>query len=126
MRAAILALTLFCSSQALAQQPCLRAGQEGAVVSGRLEAVQYSDASGRRGSALILSVHVPVCLSGSDRDDNVKPAARVHVFSSDGATHKQLQGAVGKSLRLRGEAFVAHTVHHRAPIVFNVNAIAQP
>lgn len=126
MRAAILALTLFCANQALAQQACLRAGQDGSVVTGRLEVAQYSDASGRRASALILAVAPPVCLSGPDPEDNVQPTARVHVFSSDEGLHKKLQNAVGQILRLKGGAFPAHTVHHRAPVVFNVSAVETP
>jgi len=121
--AAALAVAVGFSAHVGAQGTCLRAGQADSVVIGVLDEAQFTDASGRRGSALILSVARPVCLSGSDPDDNVKPSARVHVFSSDEALHKRLQGAVGGRLRLKGEAFLAHTVHHRAPVVFNVSAI---
>lgn len=42
---------------------------------------------------------------------------RVHVTAGDGVVLGVLKAAVGRTVTVRGEAFGAHTGHHRAPLV---------
>ena len=65
----------------------------------------------------------PVCLQGSDEFDKVGTAKTIHIFSSKDDVAKRIKGFVGKSVRVRGTPFGAHTAHHHAPIVMDVTGI---
>ena len=52
--------------------------------------------------------------------DTVESAETIHIYSSDETVLKQL---VGKSVKVKGDPFGAHTAHHHAPIVMEITEI---
>ena len=67
--------------------------------------------------ALILELPKPMCADDGEFIDGATRFDRVHVSSSDPALLDLLDAAVGRRITVRGEAFGAHTAHHRAPLV---------
>jgi Domain of unknown function (DUF4431) len=65
----------------------------------------------------------PICLSGPEEEDNVKPTRKLHVYANDTAMHRELQAFVGKVVRVTGEVFAAHTAHHH---VMDVKRVETP
>lgn len=107
-----------------AHAECMRVNAEGEVAEGRLTTGNFHDAAGRRETALILQLAAPACLTGAeDPQDNHKNVRRIHVFSSKDAVRNSLNGFVGKTVRVRGSPFPAHTAHHHAPIVMDVSEV---
>ena len=120
---ALVAAALLVCTPAMAQDGCLQSGGGPYTLTGNLAAGRFRDAAGRPETALILTLAKPVCMTGAQDEDKVKATTRVHVFSSDEALHRRLQGMAGRSVTVAGEPFGEHTAHHHAPIVLNVSKI---
>lgn len=43
--------------------------------------------------------------------------AQVHIAPADTAMERRLEGALGRKVTINGNAFAAHTRHHRRPMV---------
>ena len=109
---------------AVTQAACLKASADDQIAEGRLELVRISiPAYKLKEQAFILHLAAAACLDGTDDPDKVDPTKRIHVFSLDDAMRKRMRGLAGKSVRVRGEPFGEHTIHHHAPIVMRVTAI---
>lgn len=67
--------------------------------------------------ALILELAGRVCANDGEFIDGKTTFDRVHVSSSVPALLNVLNAAVGRRVTVRGNAFGAHTGHHRAPLV---------
>ncbi|MBS0505006.1 MAG: hypothetical protein JSS55_14650 [Proteobacteria bacterium] len=65
--------------------------------------------------ALILELPDRMCASDGDFIDDSTKFDRVHVSSNIPALLDALNAAVGRQVTVRGQAFGAHTTHHRAP-----------
>ena len=113
-----------CVSPAAAE--CLHANTDGQVAEGKLRVGRFTDGMGRPEQAYILQLRARVCLDGSDQDNKVDRSRTIHIFATDTATQRRLQSLVGKTIRVSGNPFVAHTVHHHAPIVLRVTKIDAP
>lgn len=87
---------------------CLPANEEGQAVEGRLTT---------RDGAIILKLSAPVCLQGSDEDDNVDATDEIHLAPMDEDMQQALTGLIGRDVQARGTMMPAHTQHHKAPIV---------
>ena len=119
---AALALSMF--NAIAAQAACLKAGSEDQFAEGRLALVAITiPAYKRKDQVFMLQLAAQACLDVSDKDDEVEPTRRIHVFSNDDAVRKRMRSLVGKAVRVKGEPFGQHTAHHHAPIVMRVNAI---
>lgn len=104
---------------------CLKANVADQVVEGRLSVGYAKDAAGRPERPYILKLRVPACLEGTEEDDRVESTGTIHVYPSDDRLHERFQRAVGKSIRVRGNPFAAHTSHHHAPIVMEVVTVEE-
>lgn len=102
---------------------CLRANVDNQVVEGRLSVGRAKDAAGRPERPYILRLQVPACLEGSEEDDRVESTGTIHVYPSDDRMQESFRHAIGKTIRVRGSPFAAHTSHHHAPIVMEVTTI---
>ena len=120
---ALLIATLCIAVDAQAQGACMKGGDEGADATGRVSIGKARDAAGRPQQPYILTLAAPVCLTAPDAEDNVKSTRTIHIYSSDDKVHAALAGFVGKSVRVRGTPFHAHTGHHHASIVMDIAAI---
>jgi hypothetical protein len=107
-----------------AQAACLKANAQGQVAEGRLVTGRFKDAAGRREDAYIVELTVPVCLAGDDENDQVKATRRIHVYPQDDKLGAALRRLVGRTVRITASPFGQHTVHHHAPIVMGVAAVA--
>lgn len=67
--------------------------------------------------ALILELPKRMCADDGEFIDSSTTFDRVHVSSSVPALLDVLNAAVGRHVTVHGEAFGAHTGHHRAPLV---------
>jgi hypothetical protein len=90
---------------------CYAAGDDGAVAEGRLI---------ERDEAIILKLPQPACLQGDEDSDNIPASAEIHVYSLDDGLQETLRSLIGKDVHLRGSLMGAHTQHHKAPIVMQV------
>jgi hypothetical protein len=70
------------------------------TVEGQLAIGHFYDAVDRPETALILTMPSPICLSGPEEEDNVKPTQKLHVYADDTAMHRNLQAFVGKGVRV--------------------------
>jgi hypothetical protein len=102
---------------------CLQANAEGQVAEGRVVSGRFTDFAGRTEQAFILQLARPTCLAGDDDGDKVERADRIHVFSMDAELRGKIRAAVGRTVRVKGSPFGAHTAHHHAPIVMPISAI---
>lgn len=102
---------------------CMKAGAADEIAEGELAQGTFQDAAGRPERAFILTLPAAVCLRGDDESDDVKNALAIHLYASDDALRKDLQGLVGKTVFVRGKPFGAITVHHHAPIVMQIGEI---
>jgi Domain of unknown function (DUF4431) len=107
MRQALLAMAFLALGACAHAAECTRAGED-TIAEGRLIA---------RGDALILTLPVPMCLSGDEDTDNVAETKEIHVYSPDEALQSSLRGLAGKDVQVRGTMMGAVTQHHKAPIV---------
>jgi Domain of unknown function (DUF4431) len=121
-RIALAGVVLAALSAAPAWAACLSA-ERPAALEGRLVSGRFKDAAGRPESAFILQLSGPTCLEGTDEFDKVANARTVHLFSGNAAISRRIAGFAGKSVRVRGTPFGAHTAHHHAPIVVDVTEI---
>lgn len=113
-----------CQSAAVRQPAqCMQANADAQIAEGRVEIDRFKDAAGRAGSAYILALPVPTCLSSNDPDERVESTVRIHFFASEDVLHQSIGRFVGQTVLLRGRPSPAHTVHHRAPIIMDINAI---
>lgn len=67
--------------------------------------------------ALILELPRRLCANDGEFIDGTTKFDHVHVSSRIPALLDVLNAAVGRRVTVRGEAFGAHTGHHRAPLV---------
>lgn len=67
--------------------------------------------------ALILELPRRLCANDGEFIDGTTKFDRVHVSSRIPALLDVLNAAVGRRVTIQGEAFGAHTGHHRAPLV---------
>ena len=121
-RIAALGLVIFAFAATPAWSACMQGGRE-ENAQGRLISGRFKDAAGRPETAFILRLRTTICLQGNDEFDKVRSAKTIHVYSSKDDVAKRIKGFVGKSVRVRGKPFGAHTAHHHAPIVMDVSDI---
>ena len=62
-------------------------------------------------------------LAGGDEIGQVESADTIHIYSSDETVAQSLKQLVGKSVKVKGNPFGAHTAHHHAPIVMEITEI---
>jgi hypothetical protein len=67
--------------------------------------------------ALILELPRPMCADDGEFIRSTTQFDRVHVSSSIPRLLDVLNMAIGRNVTVQGEAFGAHTGHHRAPLV---------
>lgn len=111
------------AASAGAQAQCLSDAKDREALAGVVSTGQFRDAAGRPQSAFILTLKTPACLDSDDADMRVKQTLRVHIYSTRETVHAQIRQRVGKSVRVRGKPFGAHTGHHHAPIVMDVAVV---
>jgi hypothetical protein len=85
------------------------------------ESVAKGDAEEK---ALILKLAGRVCADDGEFISSTTRFDRIHLTSSDPALLDLLNAAVGRHVTVHGEAFGAHTGHHRAPLVLLVDKVA--
>ena len=78
------------------------------------ESVAKGDAEEK---ALILELPRRLCANDGEFIDGTTKFDRVQVSSQIPALLDVLNAAVGRRVTVRGEAFGAHTAHHREPLV---------
>lgn len=139
MRRIFLALSLVCGAvspsnvEAAAGVGCidLKKPHASATVTGVLtvqtfagppnyESIASGDAEER---AFILELPTRMCADDGEFIDNSTTFDRVHVSSSVPALLDILDAAVGRRVIVHGEAFGAHTGHHRAPLVISADQV---
>ena len=62
-------------------------------------------------------------MSGSDEMDKVSSTDAIQIYSTDETVAQSLKQLVGKSVKVKGNPFGAHTAHHHAPIVMEIAEI---
>jgi hypothetical protein len=72
----------------------------------------------------ILRLATPACLKANATEEDVKTAHTIHVYATEAAIRAKMRPLVGKAVRLTGRPYPAHTLHHHAPIVMDISAIA--
>ena len=118
------AVALLFLAAGAAQAACLKAGAEDQIAEGRLAIVRIAIPDTKlKEQVFMLQLAAEACLDVTDKDDEVEPTRRIHVFSMDEGLRKRMRGLVGKAVRVRGAPFGQHTAHHHAPIVMNVSDI---
>ena len=107
-----------------AQAACLKANEPGQTAEGRLTSVRITtEAYKLKEQAYILRLASDTCLDGSDEYDKVERTNRIHVYATDDVLRRKLRAAVGKMVRVSGNAFGEETAHHHAPIVMSVSRV---
>jgi hypothetical protein len=91
---------------------------------GKLAIGRAKDAAGRTERPYILTLAAPACLTASEPDDSVKGTTTIHVFAGTPKLQAEVARLGGKNVLVRGEVFAAHTAHHHAPIVMQINEIS--
>ena len=79
-------------------KPCQEAGSEQGVVAGTLGLLE-----GIGPAAFIVKVPGGLCLTGSDKDDNVEQALTVQLYSASAEGFKDLYRLVGEKVYVRGK-----------------------
>jgi hypothetical protein len=122
--AAVLVASATLLMAAPAQATCLKAQTDNQIAEGKLTSVRISVPDYKfKEQAYILQLKSDACLEGTDDFDKVDHTNRIHVFSLDDAIRKKLRAAVGKTVRVSGNAFGEENIHHHAPIVMGVSSI---
>jgi hypothetical protein len=121
--ACIASLACALASSAAGAGDCLKANVDDQAAEGRLVIARAKDAADRPERPYILELAAAACLEGSDEDDRVESTRTIHIYSSNERVHGRLRSVVGKTIRVRGNPFAAHTSHHHAPIVMNITTI---
>ena len=107
-----------------ADAECLKASVDNQSAEGRLTSVIITVPDYKlKEQAYLLQLAKPACLEGDYDFDKVEKTDRIHVFAADDTLRKKLRSLVGKAVRVRGQPFGEHTVHHHAPIVMGIDAI---
>jgi hypothetical protein len=106
-----------------ASAECLQANQDGQMAEGVLSLGSFEDANDRREKAHILTLSTPVCLSGSDKMDKLSSTDAIQIYSSNETVAQSLKQLVGKSVKVKGNPFGAHTAHNHEPIVMEIAEI---
>ena len=102
---------------------CLQANRDGQVAAGMLSVKRAKDAAGRPERPYILPLQAPACLAGDGEFDRVDSTTTVQIYSSNAKVLASIRALVGKSIRVVGNPFGAHTAHHHAPIVMDIATI---
>jgi hypothetical protein len=102
---------------------CMQANADGKIAEGQLSIGQFQDAAGRPQSAYILVLPVTACLASDDPDERVDGSDRIHIFASEDRIHRSIHRFVGRTVMVRGRPGAAHTVHHHAPIIMEIQEI---
>jgi hypothetical protein len=103
---------------------CLKSNSEPQMVQGRLTVEKAEDAMGRPERPFILRLAADVCLDAADPEDAVKATRTIQVYPTDEKVLPVFKRLVGKDVTVRGSnPFPAHTAHHHAPIVMQVDLI---
>ena len=92
-----------------------------------IAADQDSNAAGILASesgAYILTVGSPICLQGTEPDENVAPTTRVHVFPGTEPVQVVMEGLVGKSIAVKGKLYKSHSNKFNAPILMEALEVA--
>lgn len=84
------------------------------------ESIADGDAEER---AFILELPRSICFTDAEFADGSERFDRVHVSADDAALVAVLRAGVGRTVVVSGEAFGAHTGHHRAPMVLFAKSI---
>jgi hypothetical protein len=125
MRLIVLCAAFVVSSHlpGVAQTACLKV-MEDQIAEGRLESVRIRIPEYKRtDQVFMLQLAASTCLDVADKEDEVEPTKRIHVFGADDGVNKRMRGFIGKTVRIHGEPFGQHTSHHHAPIVMKVTRI---
>ena len=88
---------------------------------------QDSDAAGILASesgANILTVGSPICLQGTEPDDNVAPTSRVHVFPGTEPVQGAMAGLIGKAISVKGKLYGSRSNKFNAPILMEALEVA--
>lgn len=72
--------------------------------------------------AYVLTIGAPVCLEGTDAEDNVAATTRLQVFPGTEDVQKGLEGLVGKTVSITGSFYGSRTKKFNAPILVEVSA----
>jgi Domain of unknown function (DUF4431) len=102
---------------------CLKSNVDGQPAQGQLTIGRAKDGMGRPERPYILRLAANACLDASDPEEAVKSSRTIHVFPTDEKLQPAFARLVGKAIVVGGRPFIAHTVHHHAPIVMEVTEI---
>lgn len=76
--------------------------------------------------ALILELAERACADDGMFIEASSPFDRVHLSTDDPQIAKLLNAAVGREVTVSGEGYGAHTGHHHAPLVLDVDDLSIP
>jgi hypothetical protein len=116
-------IVLATAATGTARSDCLKETSRSETVTGQLAVVAAADADGRPERPYILSLAEPVCLTASEPDLNVPDTRQIHIYSSMPDVRAAIARLVSRRVRVTGQPFSAHTAHHHAPIVMDVDRI---
>ena len=116
-------IVLMTTASGSASADCLKETSRSESVTGQLAVATATDADGRPERPYILSLAEPVCLTASEPDLNVPDTRQIHIYSSMPDVRAAIARLVGRRVRVTGQPFSAHTAHHHAPIVMDVDRI---
>jgi uncharacterized protein DUF4431 len=108
------------AASALPALACMSDRSEKEMAEGKLAIASRRDAAGRPEKPYILTLVRPACLDTQDPQDRVRSTRTIHIFASNEKVHARIAPLVGRMVRVRGQAFAAHTAHHHAPIVMDI------
>lgn len=96
------------------------------TVTGRLTVSTFTDPYGIE-RAYLVQLPYAICLDdGGEFADPNERFARVQVGGSTEALDKMLRELVGRTIKVSGGAFAAHTHHHHVPLVVVADHITYP
>src|SRR5262245_36011363 len=101
---------------------CLKSNAEGQNAYGRLTVGRAQDAAGRPEKPYILRLTSNACLDADDPEEVVKSTRTIHVYPAEEKLAQPFRRLIGKIVAVRGRPFAAHTAHHHAPIVMQVES----
>ncbi len=113
----------FASTPASAKTPECFPDNGEEIVSGKLLLQKFTDPAGNPATAYVVLLEDPICLTSDEPENRVDESHSIHVFSSNADEHGKLQGYIGKHIFVRGRLMAGHTVHHRSPIIMDVDEI---
>jgi hypothetical protein len=104
---------------ASAQKTCEKADTEQGVVTGTLGLLE-----GLGPAAFIVTVPGGMCLTGTQKADNIELALTVQLYSSTSDGFKDLYKLAGEKVYVRGRLTGTRTFQQKAPILMEVIEIA--